>query len=385
MKHHINVTFFRIFHGEFDNHVDFRSTPEIHNFPPAMASKTQNIQTTVFALPRFDLETLISMSPYRKYNLPIERQILISSRSKNRTVHTKKNPQKPECLPKDVHGCWHKNGDIGTFSSSSKGLCDNKEIMDDENTPGKMLEGLKINEKTLHQGVVFMGDAKMLDLEKKSPRIKNAKISDKLRKRLSFENAENEPRCYQIEGESSFINKDKETNFCEKLPTPAKNEMKKEMDNVSNENLSLIGNIHEENVRLEFDRLKSKENGKKINSNEDCRKCIFQVGDELKIEGEPKIGMNIGKNEILQNVKIERNFENIQKNENELRKKENDDVNETEKYLTETGNAWKERSESCQSLSKKNETHRDKVINFVLPVMKTIHTISLHLDIIHVL
>eukprot|EP00794_Sanderia_malayensis_P019441 gene19441-21368_t len=60
-----NRIFFRITHSEESSGLEFRSNPEIHVFPRALASKTEAIQLMLFSLPRLELASLISMSPYK--------------------------------------------------------------------------------------------------------------------------------------------------------------------------------------------------------------------------------------------------------------------------------------------------------------------------------
>ena len=139
-------------HGEPDNELDFTSLPEVHEFPQALTSRIQSISTTVFSLPRFDLETLISMSPYREYNLRIERQI---SRRRSRD--------------KSIAECEHS---------------------DSEETPNKGCEN-KMKRRSILESrqlsVIFIPEPSVL-LKSQARRGKSSKVSSSLKKRLSFEN-----------------------------------------------------------------------------------------------------------------------------------------------------------------------------------------------------
>eukprot|EP00112_Aurelia_sp_Birch-Aquarium-sp1_P026479 Seg940.10 transcript_id=Seg940.10/GoldUCD/mRNA.D3Y31 product="Protein FAM214A" protein_id=Seg940.10/GoldUCD/D3Y31 len=157
--------FYRIVQGEPDNQLDFTSLPEIHEFPQALTSRIQSISTTVFSLPRFDLETLISMSPYREYNLRIEHQISMRSRDKS------------------IAECEHS---------------------DSEETPDKACE-TKMKRRSMIESrqlsVIFIPEPNS-HVKSKAKRGKSNKISSSLKKRLSFENEGADSRniaSFQIE------------------------------------------------------------------------------------------------------------------------------------------------------------------------------------------
>ena len=137
--------------GEPDNRLDFTSLPEAHEFPQALTSRIQSISTTVFSLPRFDLETLISMSPYREYNLRIEKQI--SRRSRDKSI--------------------------------AEG-----EHSDSEETPKKGCETKMKRRSVLESrrlSVIFIPEPSAL-VKSQARRGKSSKVSSSLKKRLSFEN-----------------------------------------------------------------------------------------------------------------------------------------------------------------------------------------------------
>ena len=169
---------FRIVRGEFGSHLDFKSSPEIHEFPQALSSKTQHIQSTVFTLPRFDLETLISMSPYRDYNLAIERLI---SKSSCERKYSKLEDKAPVTSEKRFRSFC--KSDVFEYQK--------------ENTPIRTPDDLKNASKDMHC-VVFVADPTM-HFRGKVKGNDVMKVSKQLRKKLSFESA-----CAKTEATTSL-------------------------------------------------------------------------------------------------------------------------------------------------------------------------------------
>lgn len=174
--------------------MDFRSNPEIHEFPQAMTSKTQNIRTTVFALPRLDLDTLISMSPYRQYNLAIERQIWISSRTRLSTkagsVTRSESRDEKTTLEFEGGSARTKRCVGGEFRSPERPPYKWIETFegkgDEEETPTRKSE--RGEERIVGNDVIFVPNARTY-FRKKGIIRKDNKISEGLRKKLSFENS----------------------------------------------------------------------------------------------------------------------------------------------------------------------------------------------------
>eukprot|EP00795_Rhopilema_esculentum_P003621 gene3621-14855_t len=107
----------RIVKEEDVHPLDFISPPEAHTFPQALISRTEVVETIVHSLPRLNLETLISMSPYREFNLLIERQIWMCSHEKavqksefgmeisNNSTDSEETPYKKKLTKGSENGC----------------------------------------------------------------------------------------------------------------------------------------------------------------------------------------------------------------------------------------------------------------------------------------
>jgi len=290
---------YRIVCGEFGSHLDFKSIPEIHEFPQALTSKTQHIRTTVFTLPRFDLETLISMSPYRNYNLAIERQILKSSYDRSHSSFEDNTPVTSEKK-------------LRSFYKSE--MFENEK----EKTPIRTSDDLKNAAKDGHC-VVFVADPAM-HFRGKVNGNDVMKVSKQLRKKLSFESA-----CTKTEATMSFkvqdlvgecggasVNKFRGFSHCEEKET--KNQSKYGNMKRKTEQFVKRGKsqecLEEDERRMNLKECSLEEaikleGGNQVNSCEssgkngtscdlgcdgksdtsfrrsDCLKCNFQIGDDF--------------------------------------------------------------------------------------------------------
>ena len=299
-NNYVSLLYLRIVHGKFDDRIDFQSNPEIHEFPQAMISKTENIRTTIFALPRFNLETLISMSPYREYNLPIERQILLSSLEKSPSKLCQKRPTE----------LWDKN--CSKFRSGYELPSDKKRLAscvkqamnndddDAEETPSRKVDAMKKREKhEKHVDVIFVADP-IVHLRNRSRHCKDGKISGRLRKRLSFEGScanANEARCFRMQEKDSLVGRENALFNYDKFKDlsnyKGKNDVKKGIKNGLLA-LSKHSKSHSylcENEKKTYTDKCLKKTGFCENSADDeikCEKklanqgeiCKFQIGDE---------------------------------------------------------------------------------------------------------
>ena len=287
------INYFRISHGESCPNVDFQSHPEIHEFPQAMTSKTQNFRSTVFALPRFDLETLISMSPYRKYNLPIERQILMSSLeripSKTRDAPSHKtNLNSLKC-----------RDDCARDSDKKIPSCNRKKVMVDcydEITPSRRFEVLK-KRKTNDNSVdaIFVPDP-VKYFRKKEIDGKEVRASGKLRKRLSFDEKFETKDCFTIR-DSVMEKVDQRLERLRDLPHDKGKEMAKKANNLftrpnrHSKSQTCLDGDHKsmETVCNALDECRIKRemyygsirNGNSCDVTEDSVKCKFLIGENV--------------------------------------------------------------------------------------------------------